>query len=74
MNGHYDFEARRMQLLHNVEAWKLQGEEEKSHEAERQLCQLREHLARLEALNAQKVAAEKLAQAARASRGGVFAA
>jgi hypothetical protein len=58
--GSYDTEARMACLDHNVEAWKLRGDPAQAWEAEKQLIRLREHLAKLDTLRAQKDAAEKV--------------
>jgi hypothetical protein len=62
--GDHDIAARLVCLSHNVEAWSRLGEPEKSRAEEERLIRLREHLARLAALEAQQRAAEKSGEAA----------
>lgn len=63
-NGQHDLAARLVSLSHNVEAWTRLGEDNKAYEAERQLLAVREHVARIATLEAQREAAIKLGQAA----------
>ncbi len=58
--GLHDTNARLASLSHNVEAWKLLGNPAKSREAELELMALKEHLAKLETLEAQRRAAEQV--------------
>ncbi len=62
--GQHDLAARLVCLSHNVEAWNRRGDDSKSYEAERQLLAVREHVARIATLEAQREAAVKLGQAA----------
>lgn len=62
--GSYDTDAKLAALNHNVEAWRLQGDETKRTEAERQLNEFKEHLARLATLEAQRRAAEAVIEMA----------
>ena len=62
--GSYDIEARLACLQHNVAAWKARGNPDKAWETEKQLLRLREHVAKLDTLQAQKAAAEKVSATA----------
>lgn len=62
--GQHDLAARLVCLSHNVEAWTRRGEDTKAYEAERQLLTVREHVARVATLEAQREAAVKLGAAA----------
>jgi hypothetical protein len=62
--GQHDLAARLVCLSHNVEAWTRLGNDSKAYEAERQLLTVREHVARIATLEAQREAAIKLGQAA----------
>lgn len=62
--GHHDLAARLVCLSHNVEAWTRLGEDSRAYEAERQLLMVREHVARIATLEAQREAAVKLGAAA----------
>jgi hypothetical protein len=62
--GHHDLAARLVCLSHNVEAWSRLGDEPKSDAAEQRLIRLREHVAKLATLEAQREAAVKLGDAA----------
>jgi hypothetical protein len=62
--GQHDLAARLVCLSHNVEAWTRLGEDSKAYEAERQLLTVREHVARIATLEAQREAAIKLGAAA----------
>ena len=64
--GACDLEARLACLAHNTDAWELQGEPEKARKTEQRLLRLREHLAKMAALEARRRAAEQaIADAAR---------
>ena len=63
-SGQHDIAARLVCLSHNVEAWTRQGDEAKAFEAERQLLLVREHVAKIATLEAQREAAVKLGEAA----------
>ncbi|MEK7951100.1 hypothetical protein [Luteolibacter soli] len=62
--GHHDLAARLVCLSHNVEAWSRLGDEPKSDAAEQRLIRLREHVAKLATLEAQREAAVKVGEAA----------
>lgn len=62
--GHHDLAARLVCLSHNVEAWSRLGNETRSAEVEQRLIRLREHVARLATLEAQREAAVKVGAAA----------
>ncbi|WP_035606291.1 hypothetical protein [Haloferula sp. BvORR071] len=62
--GQHDLAARLVCLSHNVEAWTRQGDTGKAHESERQLLLVREHVAKMAALEAQREAAVKIGNAA----------
>ncbi|MCW1887647.1 hypothetical protein OKA04_23115 [Luteolibacter flavescens] len=62
--GQHDLAARLVCLSHNVEAWSRLGDESKSEASEQRLIFLREHVARLVTLEAQREAAVKLGEAA----------
>ena len=62
--GQHDLAARLVCLSHNLEAWSRRGDEEKSDAAEQRLIRLREHVAKLAALEAQREAALKVGAAA----------
>jgi len=62
--GQHDLAARLVCLSHNVEAWGRQGNDLKSYETELQLLRLREHVAKIATLEAQREAAIKVGEAA----------
>jgi hypothetical protein len=62
--GHHDLAARLVCLSHNVEAWSRLGDETKSDASEQRLIRLREHVAKLVTLEAQREAAVKVGEAA----------
>ena len=62
--GHHDLAARLVCLSHNVEAWSRLGDETKSDSSEQRLIRLREHVAKLATLEAQREAAVKVGEAA----------
>lgn len=62
--GQHDLAARLVCLSHNVEAWTRLGEETKSDACEQRLIRLREHVAKLATLEAQREAAVKVGEAA----------
>ena len=62
--GQHDLAARLVCLSHNVEAWSRLGDEEKSDAVEQRLIRLREHVAKLATLEAQRDAAVKVGEAA----------
>lgn len=62
--GQHDLAARLVCLSHNVEAWSRLGDETKSDATEQRLIRLREHVARLATLEAQREAAVKVGEAA----------
>ena len=63
--GIHDTEARLAQLAHNAEAHRRRGDEAGRHRSERELFELREHLATLAKLQAERRAAQDLSRAAR---------
>ena len=63
-SGQHDLAARLVCLSHNVEAWTRQGNDAKSDECETRLIRLREHVAKLATLEAQREAAVKVGAAA----------
>lgn len=63
-SGQHDLAARLVSLSHNVEAWTRLGDDRKSLEAEQRLLMLREHIAKLATLEAQRSAAVKVGEAA----------
>lgn len=62
--GQHDLAARLVCLSHNVEAWSRLGDEPKSEASEQRLIRLREHVAKLATLEAQRAAAVKVGEAA----------
>jgi hypothetical protein len=62
--GSHDVNARLVCLEHNVAAWRAQGNPDKAWETEKQLLLLREHLAKLATLQAEKESAEKISATA----------
>ncbi|MCW1926509.1 hypothetical protein OKA05_28415 [Luteolibacter arcticus] len=62
--GHHDLAARLVCLSHNVDAWSRLGDEPKSDASEQRLIRLREHVAKLATLEAQREAAVKVGEAA----------
>lgn len=63
-SGQHDIAARLVCLSHNVEAWNRLGDEAKANETETQLFKLREHIAKLATLEAQREAAIKVGETA----------
>ena len=63
-SGDLDTEAELAQLKHNTVAWRLQGHPEKSEASSRKRRELETHLARLQSLSAQRLAALAQADAA----------
>ena len=62
--GQHDLAARLVCLSHNVEAWSRLGDEPNSDATEQRLIRLREHVAKLATLEAQREAAVKVGEAA----------
>lgn len=66
--GNHDLDARHAQLQHNLEAWRLQENAEEVAKVEAELQRLREHLARMAALKAEKERSERATEAERRAR------
>ncbi|WP_193213269.1 hypothetical protein [Luteolibacter marinus] len=63
-SGRHDIAAKLVALSHNVEAWNRLRDDKKAEETERRLYRLREHVAKLATLEAQREAAIKVGESA----------